>query len=161
MAHHLIYGLHIDVESQERMKKVSHDRKNRIIMLPLFKSFGDPILMHYINYISELELGFSFGIQEDSPKINFVDQLLRKVGCFLVQRQKQHDLSINYVNQSLIEESIESNMYTTIFMNDQRSRSGKLNHLKSPEYMIQLILKSHMRLLKQKYNIKLVPVCIN
>ena len=52
-------------------------------------------------------------------------------------------------------------MYTTIFMNDQRPRSGKLNHLKSPEYMIQLILKSHIRLLKQKYNIKLIPVCIN
>jgi len=118
VAHHLIYGLHIDFESQDRMKKLGKDRKNRIIMLPLFKTYGDPILMHYINYISELELGFSFGIQEDSPKINFVDQLLRKVGCFLIQRQKQHDPSINYVNQSLIEESIESNMYTTIFMND-------------------------------------------
>lgn len=46
-------------------------------------------------------------------------------------------------------------------MNDQRSRTGKLKHLKSPEYMIQLLLKSHIRLLKQKYNIKIVPVCIN
>jgi glycerol-3-phosphate O-acyltransferase len=27
--------------------------------------------------------------------------------------------------------------------------------------MIQLLLKSHFRLLKQKFNIKLVPVCIN
>ena len=52
-------------------------------------------------------------------------------------------------------------MYTTIFMNDKRSRSGKLNQVKSPEYMIQLLLKSHLRLLKQKFNIKIVPVCIN
>jgi hypothetical protein len=44
------------------VKKISENRKNRIIFLPLFKSFGDPILMHYINYISELELGYSFGI---------------------------------------------------------------------------------------------------
>ena len=86
VAHHLIYGLHIDTESLERVKRMSENRKNRVIFLPLFKSFGDPILMHYINYIADMELGYSFGVQEDSPKINFIDQLLRKVGCFLIQR---------------------------------------------------------------------------
>jgi glycerol-3-phosphate O-acyltransferase len=46
-------------------------------------------------------------------------------------------------------------------MNDQRPRTGKLSHMKSPEYMIQLLLKSHINLMKHKFNIKIVPVCIN
>ena len=65
------------MESQERVKQLSRKSENRIIFLPVFKSFADPILMHYISYISDLELGFSFGIHEDSPKINFIDKLLK------------------------------------------------------------------------------------
>jgi hypothetical protein len=87
VAHHLIYGLHIDQGSQERVKALSLNRKNRIVFLPIFKSFGDPILMHYINYLSDLELGYCFGIEEDSPKINFIDSLLRNVGCFFMKRK--------------------------------------------------------------------------
>lgn len=42
-------------------------KKNRIIFMPQYKSYGDPLLLHFANYKHDLEMGFSFGNYEDSP----------------------------------------------------------------------------------------------
>jgi hypothetical protein len=84
VAYHLFYGLHIDTESLKKVQKLAENKSNRIVFMPVFKSFSDPILIHYLNFMFDLELGFSFGTLEDSPKINFIDKLLKKVGCFLI-----------------------------------------------------------------------------
>jgi len=34
-----------------------------------------------------LELGFSFGNYEDSPKIGFVESIFKKIGLFLIKRK--------------------------------------------------------------------------
>ena len=48
--------------------------------MPIYKSYGDPLIMHYIQYFNDMELGFTFGNYEDSPKIGFVDRLLKRIG---------------------------------------------------------------------------------
>lgn len=110
---HLIDGLHVDRGSLNKIKKMSlNDRKLRIVFMPIYKSYSDPLIMHYINFFTDLELGFTFGNFEDSPKIGFVDRLLKRIGTFLIRRDPRNSLSsytskkidsdvMNYVNQSL------------------------------------------------------------
>ena len=82
--------------------------------------------MHYLNCYYDLELGFTFGNYEDSPKIGFVDRLLKRIGTILIKRDPQTSLSkktsdpidsnvLNYVNESLLKEVVEHNSITTLF----------------------------------------------
>ena len=67
----------------------------------------------------------------------------------------------SYVNQSLFHEVLEAYPITTIFINDERIRSGKINPPKHSEVSVRMLLKSFENLEKLKYNVKIVPVCIN
>lgn len=60
-----------------------------------------------------------------------------------------------------MQEVIENNTTTTIYQNDERSRSGKFNLPLYPDNMIKILLKSYLAMKKHKYDIKIVPVCIN
>lgn len=40
-----------------------------------------------------MELGFTFGNYEDSPKIGFVDRLLKRIGAILIRRNPRNSLS--------------------------------------------------------------------
>ena len=89
--------------------------------MPIYKSYADILILHYIHYFSNLELGFTFGNYEDSPKVGFVDALIKRIGLILIRRDPRNSLSnktvearippeiMSYVNQSLLEESIENN----------------------------------------------------
>jgi glycerol-3-phosphate O-acyltransferase len=160
IAAHMLEGIYVDRPGLRRVQELCKGRKTRIILLPMFKSFADPLVLLYVNYFFNMELGFSFGNYEDSPKIHFVEALFRRIGHFLIKRREYSNLSVNYVNQALIQEVVESNLVTTIYQNDERPRSGKFNLPMYPDNMIKLILKSYLGLKKYQYDIKLVPVCI-
>lgn len=67
------------------------DRKTKIVFMPVFKSYADPIALHFINYISDLEFGFSFGYYQDTPKVKFVEMLLNRLGyCLLKKNNNQN-----------------------------------------------------------------------
>jgi glycerol-3-phosphate O-acyltransferase len=68
------------------------DRKLRIVFMPINKSYMDIIYMHYLNYFIDLEIGFTFGTYEDTPKISFIDRLLRRVGTILIKRDDSDTL---------------------------------------------------------------------
>ena len=40
-----------------------------------------------------MELGFTFGNYEDSPKIGFVERLLKRIGTILIRRNPRNSLS--------------------------------------------------------------------
>jgi len=155
---HLLDGLHVDKKSLKNIKSMSkNDRKLRIVFMPIYKSYTDPLIMHYINFFADLELGFTFGNFEDSPKIGFVDRLLKRIGTLLIRRDPRNSLSamtskridsdvMNYVNQSLFQEVLEHNVITTLFQNDERIRSGKFNLPIFGENSIKLLLKSYNNL---------------
>lgn len=79
----------------------------------MFKSFSDIFVLHYANYISDIEMGFSFGYYNDSPKIKMIERLCKRVGFF--QLKSNTSQRMNYVNQTLIEEVIGNNSITTCF----------------------------------------------
>ena len=137
---HLIEGMHIDKEGIARMNTLTaENRKARVVYMPIYKSYSDPLIMHYIQYWQNMELGFTFGNYEDSPKIGFVDRLLKRIGTILIRRNPRNSLSnvkhdslidqdiVNYVNQSLFQEVLQNNVCTTLFQNDERIRTGKFN----------------------------------
>ncbi len=67
--------------------------------------------------------------------------LLSRLGCSLTKRNGQHDMSINYVNQSLLQDVVEANSITTVFQNDERPRSGKFGMPRHPDNMIKSLIK--------------------
>ena len=104
-------GVHVDTEGISRMNKLTADnRKARIVYMPIYKSYSDPLLMHYLQYWQNMELGFTFGNYEDSPKIGFINRLIKRIGTILIRRNPRNSLSnvdfdseidqdiVNYVN---------------------------------------------------------------
>jgi len=107
---HLVEGLHIQTESLLRIKEMTkNNRKIRIVFMPVYKSYSDPLILHFLHYYYDMELGFTFGNYEDSPKIGWIDRLLKRIGTFLIRRDPKNSLSsatskridldtMNYVN---------------------------------------------------------------
>jgi hypothetical protein len=61
------------------------DRKTKIVLMPLFKSYTDLFVLHFANYVSDQEFGFSFGYYNDSPKVKMVERLVRRVGYVMLR----------------------------------------------------------------------------
>ena len=67
------------------------DRKSKIVFMPVFKSYADPFALHYINYISDMEFGFTFGYYEDTPKVKLVERVLSRLGYFLLRKNNNQN----------------------------------------------------------------------
>ena len=68
---HAVRGLHVDTAGIERVKDLI-DGDNRVVLVPLYKSFGDFFVMQFINYKYGIEPGFTFGNFEDTPRLGGV-----------------------------------------------------------------------------------------
>ena len=155
-------GMFIDEKGIANIKAmVNASKKTRIVLLPLFKSYADALIMHYLSYLKDLELGFTFGNDEDTPNSYVIQGILKRVGYILQRRSvDKRELEISYVNQALLQEVIMDNPITTIFQNDERSRSGKLSSPNFADLMVRYLLNAQFELMKLKYDVKVVPVCI-
>jgi len=102
-----------------------------------------------MKFFYNIEMRFTFGNYEDTPKIQFVEALMRRIGVFLINRKEfSKNMCVNYINQALLEDVIENNLVTTIYQNDERPRSGKFNLPLYPDTSIKLLLKSYLGLKK-------------
>ena len=62
-----VRGLFVDVVGIEKVKSlISSD--NRVVLMPLYKSFGDFFINQYVSNKFGIETGFTFGNFEDTPK---------------------------------------------------------------------------------------------
>ena len=101
---HVVDGLHLNINSLNNIRTiVKDDRKAKIVFVPVYKSYLDPMIMHYIHFLYDLELGFTFGNYEDSPKMALFDMLLRRIGTFLIRRNPLNSLSKISDNDSKID----------------------------------------------------------
>ena len=73
----------------------------------MYKSYSDVLILHYIQFFHDMELGFTFGNYEDSPKIGFVDRLLKRIGTILIKRNPQNSLSNMYKTNMLDQDTID------------------------------------------------------
>ena len=120
-------NVYLDSKGLSKVKNFVQDRKTRVVFLPMYKSFTDPLVMFFVTYFCNLELGFSFYNNEDYPDVKFAEYLYKKTGLIMTKREDLQNLYINYVNQCLVQDVIENNPITTIYQNDYRLRSGKFN----------------------------------
>ena len=153
---HLYQGLHLDMRGLEKVKQLSQDSQNRIVFMPIYKSNVDIAVMHYANYYSELELGFSFGHFDTSSWTNFKMKRLKSIGLIPV---KKYDSET--VVQQLLSAVIENNQFTTVYQNDEMLKEGKLSLPASDDKMVKYLLASYPRLQMLKRNVKIIPVTIN
>ena len=62
-----VRGLFVDTIGIERVKSLVNSN-NRVILMPLYKSFGDFFINQFVNYKFGIESGFTFGNFEDQPR---------------------------------------------------------------------------------------------
>ena len=65
---HHIEGMYVDTKALKKIHEMTiTDRKTKIVFMPVYRSFADLFVLHYINYISDIEFGFTFGYYRDTP----------------------------------------------------------------------------------------------
>ena len=89
---------------------MSQDPQNRIIFVPVYKSNVDIAVMHFANYFSELELGFSFGHFDTSSWTKFTTKTMKSIGMIPVKKDDSET-----VVRNLLSAVIENNQFTTVY----------------------------------------------
>ena len=134
----------------------------RVVLMPLFKSFADFFVMTYISHTQGLPPNFTFGCYEDTPRIKLFDAWLNRCGYIFSRRAQDQSLSSNYTNSALLRELIDNNQLTTVFQNGFRYRSGKLSRKMSPDMSIRWLLDAFKSFSKVSgKNMVIVPVVIS
>ena len=109
-ADNLVQGTWVDYESINQIKSmIANDRKSRIVLVPMYKSFADALVLFYINYFYDLDMGFLFGMREDIPTLRWVDRLSRRIGLIIMSQSgsppnSRDSIMKNYVNRALFQE---------------------------------------------------------
>lgn len=160
IAAHLVSGLFVNLDGIEKLKAELKDKNTRIVLLPLNRSLTDLLVVEYINFLKDLQIGFFFGDQSDNTDLTLVNQLYQYCGVILLRRDQKHNANINYVNQALIEDMILKNQLTSCYQNNRRLRSGKISHPLEADDSIEWILRAAINPELSSYNIKIVPVTI-
>jgi len=109
-----LQGLYVQEESMMRVKTLA-DSGAKIVLVPIYKSFADFFIQAFINNRYELDTPFTFGNQEDSPRIKLFDTWLRSAGYIIATRRSDQNIQQSYINSALLKECIEHNSITTIF----------------------------------------------
>ena len=63
------------------MLKLSNER---VVLIPTYKSSADPFILYFIQYMYDLQLGFTFGNDNDTPKA--IEGVLKRMGHLLINR---------------------------------------------------------------------------
>ena len=109
-----VQGLFVDTIGIKKVKSLISGN-NRVILMPLYKSFGDFFINQYVNYKFGLESGFTFGNLEDTPRFRGIKNgWIFKSGYIFARRNQDQSLQSNYVNSALLTDIIESNKVTTL-----------------------------------------------
>lgn len=83
---HLVAALYVDMDGLQQIKSLSMDSQNRIIYLPLNRSFADAIILQYLNMYKDLQIGYFFACQEDNLNLKPLHQIYKYIGMTLPQR---------------------------------------------------------------------------
>lgn len=78
---HLLEGIHVDRKNLLHIKSQAKlDRRTKYIFVPLYKSYADQLILHYVNHYYDIEPGFQFANFEDAAHIRFFDELMKRIG---------------------------------------------------------------------------------
>lgn len=79
---HALEGLFVDQMGIKNIKQLL-DKGERVLLLPTYKSFTDLFFMLYILFVNKIELPFSVGTFNDTPRTKVIDQLIKQCGYII------------------------------------------------------------------------------
>lgn len=103
-----IRGLFVDTASVKMVKELISTNQ-KVIFVPLYKSFTDFFVQLFVMQSQKIEIGFTFGNFEDTPRIEFYDRLIRSCGYITSRRKVGQSLQSNYINGAVLKEIISNN----------------------------------------------------
>ena len=62
-------------------------RDNKVIFVPLYKSYLDFYIQMFIMCTQDIKLGYTFGNYEDTPRIGLIEKMVRSFGGILSRRK--------------------------------------------------------------------------
>ena len=89
-------GLYVEEPGIERLRKLLA-KGERVILLPQYKSFLDQFIILYTLAYYNIEIPFTVGNYEDTPRVRFLDICLRRVGYLLAKRSREQSFQEKYV----------------------------------------------------------------
>ena len=83
---HAIQGLWVDTKSVKMVKDLVA-LNHRIIILPIYKSFGDFFVQQLVTNSMGMKSGFTFGNFDDTPRVGLIDSWLGQCGYIFSRRK--------------------------------------------------------------------------
>lgn len=133
------------------------DKTSNVVILPTHKSYMDSILVNYIHYHFKLEYPFMCGC-ESFFSLAMISVFMKYTnGFYLNKNHMKNDLYKSVVD-SYVWALLKHNCLLEVFMENTRSRTGKINSPSDELFgrVVKLYLDS-----PEKKDLKLVPLTIN
>ena len=129
--------------------------------MPIYRSWADFFVLSYVQVLQGLEMPFTVGNLEDTPRIKLFDAWLQQTGYIPARRSLGQGYQSSYVNSALLKELIANNKLITIFQNATRLRSGKLSRPIHADMSIRWLLHAFQSLPHIASKMTIVPVMIS
>mmetsp|Transcript_863 Transcript_863/g.1548 ORF Transcript_863/g.1548 Transcript_863/m.1548 type:complete len:602 (+) Transcript_863:64-1869(+) len=159
---HLIDGLHINRANLDRLG--ANDPATRYVFMPVFKSMLDPLIHFYACFKADLDIGFTLGCFDQGLKSQYIKKRMNNLGVLSMRndcKSPAETQTFEYVYQSLLEEIVADNKFTTLFQNLQIQRLGKYASQSLPDQSIKMLINAQEFLKSKHLRVKIVPVSIS
>lgn len=83
----LSQGLFVEQPGIKTIKKLMH-MNERVVLLPQYKSFADLFILLYTFSVHGIDLPMTVGNMEDTPRVRFIDMLLKGIGYIHAKRSR-------------------------------------------------------------------------
>jgi glycerol-3-phosphate O-acyltransferase len=159
-----VHGVFLEETGLQRVKDLVSDSnvsssKNRVVFMPIFKSVVDIWVLYYIFMTQRMEIPFTFGNEEEIPKLSVVEEMSKITGYVFMNKDKQ-GLQNDYVNIQLLKETIAANVTVQMQLNAIRLKQNKVSLPSKPEVSITYLLQAYRLLESLKDNLYIVPVIL-
>ena len=81
-------GLYINDPGLDHVKELLA-KGEKVVLVPIYKSFLDLSLLLYAFYVNDIDFPFSFGNFDDVPEAALIDKLLSNSGYISTRRSRQ------------------------------------------------------------------------
>ena len=110
----LTSGLFVEEPGIKVIKKLMH-MNEKVILLPQYKSYGDLFILLYTFAVHDIEIPMTVGNMEDTPRVRFIDMLLKGVGYINAKRSRDQSMQEGYVTQAILRELLGSEKLLVMF----------------------------------------------
>lgn len=90
-------GLYVNDPGLEQLKKLL-EKKEKVVLVPIYKSFVDLCVLLYTLYVNKIDIPFSFGNVDDIPNVAFLDNILSNAGYIKATRSRAQGLQQSYIS---------------------------------------------------------------